>query len=378
MEEMMESHNCFKFDFGASAEKTSPTKKGSYPISDYISFMVAVENASGVDATNTQLMLTKYRKLFYNSFGWNDLLVPETKDIAVFPPSTDVDKLSAKHEVILANGDDYDIAHIFAILDASNHNGPFTPVPESIVDSRYWHYLKDIMPVAHDRKMAAGWLGDLSEMAGEFYIRKSDTQAQKQKVIDQFGAYYKTLANVDGLIIAATKADDISASSGKKVSAIFNDYFGSATQAGQREQLKAQIYLDYASAIGLTGWNDRSFANQQDWLAKQKVNLRTCTAFFIIKAKGFNTKAIDLAALKKDLAFLSGHSVLSDLERVFAKFLLDEILDKTTPLDDDLLTLAVCFLTWVGHYDDKLSISELLISYLNGLSQAIIKTKNTD
>ncbi|QUX96219.1 hypothetical protein C0J08_12810 [Marinomonas sp. CT5] len=377
MAQIMESNDFFEFDFGESAKGKAPKADGYYKISEYISFMQSVESDNEADSTNTELMLTKFRKMFYNSLAWNDLLIPETKGIPAFSSSPNIDKLSANHEVILSNNELYDIAHIFAILDASNHNGPFAPVSESIIKSRIWPYLKHIMPVVHDRKMAAGWLGDLSEIAGEFFISKSETHAQKQEVVNQYGAYYKTLANVDGMIISGSKSYDISAKSGLKVSDIFNDYFGSATTEGQREKRHGSMYLDYASSIGLTGWNGSSFSNQAVWLEDQKKNLRTCTAFFIIKARGVDTKAFDLEALKKDLAFLAGHSLCSDLERVFAKFLLDEISDKATPLDNDILTISICFLTWIGFYDKKLSIEKLLSSYVRGLIQAIVNTTDT-
>ncbi|SIO96790.1 hypothetical protein [Vibrio spartinae] len=374
----------FNFNFGESVHNDEP-ENGTYKMSEYIGFMKSVEADNSSLETDTNLMLTKFRKIYYNSFGWNKLLIPETANITPFPASDYTQKMQHSHETVLSNNDLYDVAHIFAILDANNHNGPLTPVPESIIENpKIWDKIKDIVPVVEDRLMASGWLGDLSEITGEFLLQhkitdhllpKAKQHEKKQNIIDQFGAYYKNLANVDGMIMAGH------ASSNKyneqEVSEIFENFYGNGIQPGEREQLKSSIYLRFGESIGLDGWDGSTFKNSEDWLKKQTKNLQTCTAFYFIKMKGLSLDipAITQEKLKSDLTTFVENLKENDIRQDFALYGLNILKDESKPLEQDLKTLITCFLIWNGWYKNILSIDLVLTSYLNGLSLAIIKTQ---
>lgn len=365
----------FNFDFGASESGGKPDKSKYYAIADYIGDLVSIDKDNSTIATNTKLMITKYRKLYYNSRGWNDLLIPETADITVFDSTAVTQKIQHSHEVILSDGDLYDAAHIFAILDASNHNGPFSPIPAGLIAAHIPKVLRALIPVVHDRLMAAGWLGDLSEITGQFYQRNAKDTAAKQVIINQFGAYYKNLANVDGMIM--TQHYDLSSDNAQKLSDIFTAYFGLTTQTGLRAKLKSSRYLDFATSIGLKSWNGSEFENSAAWLKYQLPNLRTCTAFYLVKDRGLSLDILSGQgnSVKEDLESALSSLALSELERELAKHFLAKLDSQNDPIKSDLITLIICFLTWKGFYDERLSIKALLSSYIDGLAQAIKKTQ---
>ncbi|MFM2485664.1 hypothetical protein [Celerinatantimonas yamalensis] len=377
----------FNFDFGESTHNTEPSSQ-CYDMSKYIGFITSVEDENAAIEHNTNLMLTKFRKLYYDSFGWNEFLIPETSHVATFPQSQSTQNIKHSHQVNLTNNDLYDVAHIFAILDANNHNGPFTPVPESIINSSYWNDLKDIVPVVQDRLMAAGWLGDLSEITGEIFLNRKDISKlqkdqkneEKQKIINQFGAYYKTLANVDGMIMAGNATNN--QYEGKKVSEIFESFYGGGSLPGERSQLKSSIYLKYGESIGLQNWNGHCFENSEDWLKKQKSNLQTCTAFYVMKKIGLDntttTQQIDLESLQCDLKRFSESLTEQDKRKGFVSQALNDEINQTSSIGKIPSIIKTCVLIWNGFYNHVMSLDSILSSYLDGLSQAIINTQKAN
>ncbi|MFM2479907.1 hypothetical protein [Celerinatantimonas sp. YJH-8] len=365
----------FNFDFAASEPKNKPNPAEYYTMTDYIHDLVTIDQDNSATATDTQLMITKYRKLYYNSRGWNDLLIPETANIATFSASAATQKVQRSHEVILTNGDLYDAAHIFAILDASNHNGPLSPIPEHLIPADLPKALKELIPVVQNRLMAAGWLGDLSEITGQFYQQNANNVGAKQAIVDQFGAYYKNLANVDGMVM--TQHYDLLTKDGQKLSDIFTAYYGLTPEAGLRSQLKSSRYLDFATSIGLN-WKDNAFENREVWLKQQLPNLRTCTAFYLVKDRGLHLtrQTTPTEHLTTDLKTALNSAQLSQQQCEFAQHLLTGLENNSNPIEDDLVTLAICFLIWIGYYDRQLSIADLLASYISGLAQAIQMTQS--
>lgn len=360
----------FTIDFGVASHETIAGEDKYLTLDQYIEAIKSIESENSFIANNTRLMLTKLRKVFYNSRGWNDILIPGTASVSAFSDGAAVKSLSRNHEIILRNKQRYDAAHIFAILDASNNNGSFSPLP-SVLLSKLPDFLSGIVPVVHDRLAAAGWLGDLSEVIGQCYQRKAATVAEKQKVIDEFCAYYKNLANIDAMIL--TESYNLSASdNGPSISSIFLDYYGAAPAQGLRETLKTQRCAKFAASIGLK-WSAAGFTNKHDWINEQIKNLRTCAAFYLVKDRGLNLDIKqDLKAdLKADINAALQHSLLNELEKQFVGFLLDAIEKKTDPLESDLETLILCFLMWKGVYDEKLSIRDILVSYVECLGKAI-------
>ena len=385
------SNVIFNFNFGASQTPQLLVNKNYSTITQYISDIRNVEDndVSAEIAANTDVMVTKCRKIYYNSTGWNEILVPGTQTITALPDNSL--EHAKSHQIALPAGKnadnetlylEYDIAHIFAILDAANHNGTVSPLSLLGADflAKLPHSLKDIVPVVHDRLMACGWLGDLSEIVGEFYLQKAATTEAKQNIINLFGVYYKNLANVDGMVMVDKYKDTLSSTDGERLSVLLTNYYGAEGDSGERSKLQSTRYKTFARMIGLT-YDKAEFTNIKSWVEEQKVNLRTCAAFYIANKCLDKSESVkkDLAIVLKadlDAAFLHD-SLLSELEKQFALLLKDEITHTTNGLEDDLLTLTICFLMWIGIFDEHLAIDSVLYSFAGGLADAIKETEVT-
>lgn len=383
------SNTDFIFDFGASETPVASLNTKYATVAQYIADMQDIEtnNVPAATATNTQEMITKFRKIYYNSTGWNKILIPDTESVAVLPVSTAEKAMVKSHEIALLDGKsndnqtlylEYDVAHIFAVLDASNHNGTLSPLSLLGADllAKLPSALKDIVPEVHDRMAACGWLGDLSEIIGEFYLQKATTTAAKQKIINQFGAYYKNLANVDSMVMVDRYKDDLTSEDGEKLSALFVKYFGISGTGGDRETLKSTRYKTFAGKIGLT-WSGTEFEKAATWVETQKVNLRTCAAFYLAnKCLHESTSAQEelKSILKADIEAASQNALFSKKEKEFAQFLKTEVNTSDGALEKDVLTLIICFLMWKGSLDQELSVHDVLSAFVAGLSKAIETT----
>ncbi|MFM2476333.1 hypothetical protein [Celerinatantimonas sp. MCCC 1A17872] len=361
------------FNFGASGcPATDAIKARSLALSDYFSLMQHVESDNS-KVTDISVMITKFRKLYYGSKLWSYELVRGTEDIAQFASSDTTKAIQKSHEVLTNDKQDaYDIAHLFAIMDASNHNGPVTPLPDSILkDKELAKILEAISPTVDDRLMASGWLGDLSEIAGNFYINKHQKAPKtKQEIINQFGANYKTIANVDGMAIV--KHFQLSGNQHETVSQVLSDYFTSVKPS-------LNPYKVFASSIGFE-LNGSQITNASSWQSKQEQNLRTCTAFYLARELGFDfDEQLLKTLLKKLLQDMSAAITKLDIQSD-EKTALNELKTKldasnaNSELDKDLMIIATCTLVWLGFYDEDLSIQPLLEAYEFGLQQAILKT----
>lgn len=281
----------------------------------YMSMIEQVEKNNPEIAKNTQLMFTKFRKVYYDSFGWNDELIRGTENIAPFahiPAGMD----SKNHIIKMQNGDLYDIAHIFAIVDAGNHDGFFTPLPNSLM------FLRWLFPTVQSRLTASGWLGDLSSVSGQFFLIYKNTKNQlnlgdKQKIVDEYSPCDKMISNADALIIINNY--NVSASEGKLVSEILRDYYDAG---GKGETLRAKRYALFASYLGLRDWSGQTFANEKQWREFYLGQLKTCSAFYLL---------------------------------FFRK---------------KLSSLVWSFLIWVGFYKKEVAVAEVLDSFIIGLKRA--------
>ncbi len=282
----------------------------------YLGMIASLENEHQDISQNTKLMFTKLRKVYYDNFGWNDELIRGTEHIPPFK-KIPVGMDSKDHVVRMSNGDLYDIAHIFAIVDAGNHNGYFTPLPNALM---FLHWL---FPTVNSRLTASGWLGDLSSDTGQFFLRWKSTKkqlnvAEKQQVVDQYSPCDKMIANADALVIINNY--EVSATKGKKVSEILRDYYDAG---GKGDMLKKKRYALFADYLGLKGWDGTGFENEKAWMHIYTGQLKTCTAFYLL---------------------------------FFRK---------------KLSTLVWSFLIWVGFYKKEVAVSEVLNSFMVGLKYAL-------
>ena len=236
----------------------------------------AVLNPDG--SFNTGIMITRLRKIFYGSDGWNEQLVPGTADVdagyefrerergrtevELTGPNFDMvdtetypvdsagrtPEIYTRQEIALPDGSFLDIGHVFAGLDAFNH-------PAEVA-----------APVLSDIAIENGggttWVGDLGSVLAELIMHRFNddgnqpSQAVIQDKINVYASPQDMLGNIDAYAIAA--GYDTGASSGQRVSQILRHYYlGQGVQTNQRRR-----YSTFAAAIGLTGWNGHGWANE--------------------------------------------------------------------------------------------------------------------
>ncbi len=259
------------------------------------------------DQTNTRLMITRLRKIFYGKEGWDrhlisgashvprpyqtreterdrfDLPIPWAPDVTVTardytvtdPTTGATPEIARSKDVRLPDGTCIDLGHVFAGLDAMNYpqmvDGPGTVNISSNVD-------------------AVTWVGDLGSVQAELqfeFVRGGNTgltSAQWQAIIDEYAPARDMLGNIDAYIIGATY--DVAAQiGGKKVSEILREYYLSArgTTGGDA---RAHRYSTFAAAIGLIGWDGSNFSNESSWLDDYADEVNDTAALYV----GANTR----------------------------------------------------------------------------------------
>jgi hypothetical protein len=253
-------------------------------ITDFIKLVEAEEAKYPLtEQTNTKLMISRIRKIFYGSSGWDDHLIPGAKsatspygapkerersrkevdlvgpnfdmvDKEVYPVDGSGNKPSiyknqeVKLETGRTTGSFCDIGHVLAGLDAYNHramvDGPGT--------------------INIDNLGGTTWTGDLGSVMAEAQIDfvnsgNKPTDAEVQKKIDEYAPAQDMLGNIDAYAIA-TQYKVESGSGGQKLSEILRDYYlgaGSTTKQSVR-------YTKFSSSIGLSGWDGSKWSNESD------------------------------------------------------------------------------------------------------------------
>lgn len=292
---------------GASATSQGPIQRydvnieGKAPatamtIEKFIKLVEAEEAKYPVkEQKNTKLMISRIRKIFYGSDGWDKHLIPGAKDVSspygkpkerersrrtveVTGPNFDmVDKetypvdskgkrpeIYKNQEVKLPNGDFCDLGHVFAGLDAYNHramvDGPGT--------------------INIDNLGGTTWTGDLGSVLAEASINyvnsgKVPTDAEKQKVIDDYAPAQDMLGNIDAYAIGGQYA--VGSGAGQKVSEILRDYYLGAG-AKTKQSLR---YTQFSSQIGLTGWDGSKWKNEAAMVTKWADEVNDAAAMYL-------------------------------------------------------------------------------------------------
>jgi hypothetical protein len=227
----------------------------------------------------TSLMITRLRKLFYNSAGWDAHLIPGAAGIAPGRSTTmQTDRrdpldlpgplnatihrehlvvdgnpdIARNQEVALEDGTFCDLGHVFAGLDASNHqqmvDGPGPINVRNNVD-------------------AVTWVGDLASAVAEIQFAVENNSgpistAAQQALVDEYASPQDMLGNIDAYAIRADFG--ISDTSGRKVSTILREfYLGAAGTRGGDSRLHR--YTRFCGQVGLT-WSGGTFTNESTWV----------------------------------------------------------------------------------------------------------------
>ncbi len=278
----------------------------------------------------TKLMTTRLRKIFYDIYGWNSMLirgaaetegryevklVPDhqptpNKNGKGFTPSPMHREVIVKkgdwmnpnagttpeiyvdnnQQVILPDGLYCDMGHVIAGMDAYNYFAPVTPLPNWLMG------LKRFFPLVDSNVDIVTWLGDIASSAGEFlYKRLEDkrplTDPEMQKIIDNFAPGVDMLGDIDPYVICElynTKAND-----GLRVTEIFKDYYSANGMGAYYRERRCYFF---SLNVGLKGWDGNSFSNEEEWMKYYMKQLRNNDAFYIF-SRCENFKGIMLALI---------------------------------------------------------------------------------
>jgi hypothetical protein len=285
-----------------------PAGTTSTSLADFIDIIKAVEaKFPASEQTDTKLMVTRLRKLFYGLPGWDAHLIPGAKNVAPVYAVTEVetgrrdwggspssleyvDKKSqlavtapagspeskladpaSVQEVLMPNGDFVDVGHVLAGLDAINN-------PTS-VSAPFGSY------TISSNVDAVTWVGDLGSILAEVVFQfmklgRKLTDPEVQAQIDLMAPVQDMLGNVDAYAIGDAYAVG-SGSGGKRVSEILMDYYGSgASPAGLKA--RANRFTTFASKIGLgTLGASGTFSGETAWLAKYEVEVGNAAALYV-------------------------------------------------------------------------------------------------
>ena len=219
---------------------------------------------------NTQLMITRLRKIFYGFASWDKYLIKGVADIkSPYPNITEqhidasykifktriglkiklIDRISFptdsvfykanlrrdifnSQEIRLENNTILDIGHVLCGMDASNHRHPVgTP--------RFLGLPTSSIKISNNMD-AVTWIGDLGSFVAEVYLEKrikgECKPSKQQALLDIFISAADVLGDIDAYAIA--KKYDLKSKSGKKVSEIFKDYYLSQKTDNQHDRYK--------------------------------------------------------------------------------------------------------------------------------------------
>jgi hypothetical protein len=279
----------------------TPAPTNVISIRDFIKLVEAEEAKwPPAEQTQTSLMITRLRKIFYGAPGWDTYLIPGAKNIksgyniteeeigrenlSLPGPDADIvrkrqvvkDKSTGASPVIasqqegrLEDGTFADIGHVFAGLDAANY-------PTSISAGL------GIASVA-DNKAAVTWTGDLGSAVAEILFKVFNTNVptavrDMQAIVNEYASAQDMLGNIDAYVIAGQY--NISNAGGKKVSELLRAYYLSApsTPDGRAREHR---YSRFCALTRLTGWTGSGFANEREWLDLWTPEVAGATALYV-------------------------------------------------------------------------------------------------
>ncbi|NJN89918.1 MAG: hypothetical protein HC878_05785 [Leptolyngbyaceae cyanobacterium SL_5_14] len=297
-------------------------------VKDYITLVEAEEAQYPSSNRDTKLMLTRMRKIYYDTTGWNRVLIPGTANIAghysrreepdgqpysinlglpggfddirvskvksiAIDSSGNIPDVFRQQQIRLADGSYLDIGHVFAGLDAFNHPdkvGVLGMTVDSNVDN-------------------CTWVGDLGSVLAEvtFRMRRQSgviNDTQRQEEINKNAPAQDMLGNIDAYVIKQM----FSLVSGKKVSEILREYYLGEYYVGlSRAASDARKYRfsRFARGIGLTltSRSPVTFSNEAAWVTKYIDQINDSAAQYV----ALNTSSISAGAIA-ELGFAFGIS----------------------------------------------------------------------
>jgi hypothetical protein len=284
----------------------APAPTRAISIRDFITLVEAEETRwPAAEQIQTSLMITRLRKIFYGTAGWDDYLIPGAKGIAsgyninevetgrenLSLPGWDADivrkrqvvkdssgaspAIASQQEVRLEDGTFDDMGHVFAGLDAANNPNVSMPLRAANIT---------------DNKAAVTWIGDLGSAVTEIVFKRFNmggavSNSDMQSIVNEYASAQDMLGNIDAYVIASQY--NISNVSGKKVSELLRAYYlGAASTSDGRA--REHRYSRFCALTGLTGWTGSGFANEADWLNRWTPEVAGAAALYL----GANTSGV--------------------------------------------------------------------------------------
>lgn len=300
-----------------------PESKHSYEdvlsVDEFIRLLRDEEDYYANEQINTKLMISRLRKIFYDTWGWDKILIrgassvngrykvkeivinstkilnkgkirisrpiinkttisTYTESDAIYPDRCGEIPLifaSDHQEVRLLDGSYCDMAHVLAGLDAFNHRSAVSFLPQCF----FW--AKKIFPYNDKNEDIITWLGDIASAAGNFIfsflnngLKISDQGRQVE--IDKKASGSDILGDIDSYVIACSYK--ISDANGLRLTDILYDYYGYNTP-GQRFRLHR--FSIFCNQVGLKNFNGQYFENEETWIKYYIKQLRYGSAFCV-------------------------------------------------------------------------------------------------
>jgi hypothetical protein len=289
-------------------------------LSNFLKLIQDEENLYSLDKRNTKRMITRLRKVFYNTNGWNNTLIPGTGNVSiryeqkekntgnnriyylptVFGSSNRVNEqdlityvidsqsnqevipqLFLSQEIKLPDGTFIDMGHVLAALDARNH---LSPVPVYLPP---WAGLPGAGLRVENNVFNVTWIGDLGSIVAKVIFEtmrhggRQLSQGEVQEIIDAYADPQDLLGDIDGVVIGNLYANEIASSNGFRVSEILSQYY-----LDDPLSPRSQRFIHFAEIVGLTGWSasTKTFANEQSWLDQYQSQIAHSAAQYVAAA----------------------------------------------------------------------------------------------
>ena len=283
-----------------------PAGVSSVPLAGFLAVIRAVQGRfPESEQVNTRLMITRLRKLFYGTPGWDEHLIPGAKPVApVYPvretetgrrdwavdgapdaleyvdtrveldiqapagsPEWKLRDPSSVQQVLVPGGDFVDAGHVLAGLDALNYPGRVSAPAGTFALS--------------SNVDAVTWLGDLGSVLAEAAFQRARlgrdlTAAELQAQVDQLAPAVDMLGNADAYAIGAADAYTIGSADGRKVPDLLEEYYGPDPHG-----VRARRFTVFAAQIGLGKLDAGSFTGESGWRAKYEAEAGNAAALYV-------------------------------------------------------------------------------------------------
>ena len=302
----------------------------------------------------TDLMITRLRKIFYNTDAWDDILIrPGSKTPGRFetvivkcPPGTGgttpgyvsyqennqcVKVMYMRNDRVYGNTrdrqipeiwvDDHadvrlpdgyhcDIGHVLAGLDARQNHHMVMPRLDTFAME------KDLraFPYATNNCDVCTWLGDIATSAANFLFEFVDHGGQlpgeprMQQIIDQQASASDMMGNIDSYVIYHYWRKKMFQS--KRVSGMLEEYYGNVNLFKDR-------YVIFTEQIKLGKLQGGKFSNEVAWLDFYEKELRATISFMIYAFGKADQSRVELALQ----AWLRAYEQVIQIRRLLKLFL---------------------------------------------------------